>query len=178
MTLVARAKHPRPVLFLLLVAVGVLVSACTKHDALVLLDLRSSGPLGARVAVVRLSAPGWKTRVTTATIGLEGVRVGYYGPADGGPVSVIAEGLDATNCVLGKGSATVPALASGETSEPTILFVRPLPDSGCTLDPVDAGGGEDASGGEDAATDTSGTDVDETGSDAAAPDVGAGNDGA
>ena len=140
---------PRAALVLVLVAVLVSVSGCTKHDALVLLDLRSSGPLGARVALVRLSAPGWKTRVATATIGPEGFRVGYYGPADGGAVIVTAEALDGVDCVLGMGTATVPALASGATSDPTILFVRPLPASGCTLDPVDAGGGDDA-GGQDA----------------------------
>ena len=44
----------RPVL--VLVAVLVSVAACTKHDSLVLLELRSSGPLGAPVARIRLSA--------------------------------------------------------------------------------------------------------------------------
>ena len=62
MNLPTRASAPHPVLVLVLVLVAVLVSVsvsgCTKHDALVLLDLRSSGPLGAPVAFVRLSAPG------------------------------------------------------------------------------------------------------------------------
>jgi hypothetical protein len=184
MTLLTPAKPPH--LVLVLVAVLVSVSGCTKHDALVLLDLRSSGPLGARVALVRLSAPGWKTRIATATIGPEGFRIGYYGPADGGAVSVTAEALDGADCVLGKGSATVPALASGATSDPTTLFVRPLPDSGCALDPVDAGagddaGGQDTGGGEDAGEDTGGEDTsggDETSTDAAPSDAGPGTDAA
>jgi hypothetical protein len=159
MTSPPRAKPSRPVLVLVLISALVSVFACTKHDALVLLDLRGSGPLGAPVVRVRLSAPGWKTRVITGTIGPEGFRVGYYGPADGGAVSVTAEALDGVDCVLGNGSATVPALASGATSDPTTLFIRPLPASGCGVvggndagtddaGDADTGGGEDA-GGED-----------------------------
>ena len=121
-----------------------------------LLEIRSSGPLGAPVVSIRLSASGWPTRTVPAgSIGPEGFHVGYYGPADGKAVTVTAEALDAANCVLGIGSAGVPALAAGATSAPTPLFVRPQPDNGCA---VDAGtGGIDA--GE---TDAGGTDADES----------------
>jgi hypothetical protein len=157
MTSRPRVRPPRAGLVgvIAFVLASVSLVACTKHDALILLDLRSSGPLGASVALVRLSAPGWKTRVTTASIGPEGLQVGYYGPADGGAVSVTAEALDGAACVLGAGSATVPALASGATSDPTILFVRPLPSIGCALDPVDAGSADDA-GIDDAGADDAG----------------------
>ena len=113
----------RPVLVLVLV----LVASCTKHDSLVLLELRSSGPLGAPVASIRLSASGWPTRTVAGSIGPEGFRVGYYGPGDGKALTVRAEALDAADCVLGIGSAGVTALAAGAISAPTTLFVRPQP---------------------------------------------------
>jgi hypothetical protein len=128
-------------------AIAAAIAGCTKHDALVLLDLRNSGPLGAPVERIRLSAKGWPTRTLNGTIGPEGFRVGYYGPADGGAVSVTAEALDAVDCVLGSGTATVPALEEGATSNPTTLFVRPLPANGCV---VDAGSGGDDAGDIDA----------------------------
>ena len=122
---------------------------------------------------IRLSARGWQTRTVPVpgSIGPEGFRVGYYGPGDGKAVTVSAEALDGVDCVLGIGSAGVPALAAGATSAPTPLFVRPQPDNGCA---VDAGtGGVDA--GE---TDAGGTDADEsdTGVDADDADDDAGND--
>jgi len=154
----------RPVLVLVLVAVLVSLPSCTKHDSLVLLELRSSGPLGAPVVGIRLSAKGWPTRTVPGSIGPEGFRVGYYGPGDGKGVSVKAEALDGVGCVLGVGSAGVPALAAGATSGRTTIFVRPQPDNGC----VDAG-----SGGIDAGeTDAGGTDADEP----ADADVDAGDD--
>ena len=52
----------------------------------------------------------------------------------------MAEALDAVDCVLGIGSATVPALAAGATSAPTTLFVRPQPGNGCTWSMPDTGG--------------------------------------
>jgi hypothetical protein len=153
----------RPVL--VLVAVSVLVGACTKKESLVLLDLRTSGPLGAPVARVRLSAPGGKTRTITGEIGPEGFRVGYYGPSDDGTLSVTAEALDGVDCVLGRGSATVTDLESGGISAPTTLFIRPLPSSGCAV--VDAGGGN-----QDAAVDTS-TETDAGATDAPTNDASA-----
>src|SRR5206468_11412293 len=54
--------------------------SCSRNDSLVLLDLRTSGPLGPPVARVRLSARGWPTRVVTGDIGAGGFLVGYYGP--------------------------------------------------------------------------------------------------
>ena len=154
---VATGVRPVVVVVLVLVAVLVSVASCTKHDSLVLLEIRSSGPLGAPVVSIRLSASGWPTRTVPVpgSIGPEGFHVGYFGPADGKAVTVRAEALDAANCVLGIGSAGVPALAAGATSAPTPLFVRPQPDNGCA---VDAGtGGIDA--GE---TDAGGTDADES----------------
>jgi len=159
---------------LLLVFALAAVTACTKEDSLILLDLRTSGPLGAPNTHVRLSAKGWKTRTVGGTIGVEGLRVGYYGPGDGGAVSVLAEALDGVDCVLGSGSAAVPALKAGATSEPTKLFIRALPANGCV---PDAGTGQDA--GTDAGTDA-GMDVStDVGGDATA-EAGddAGDDGA
>lgn len=124
------------------------LAGCTKEESLVLLDLRTSGPLGAPVARVRLSAKGWPTRTVDASIDTAGFRVGYYGPGDGSGVTVTAEALDAVDCVLGSGSATAPALKAGATSDPLTLFVRPQPANGCVPDAgmEDAGtdGGEDA----------------------------------
>ena len=99
-----------------------------------LLDLRPSGPLGAPVARIRLSAKGWPKRTVDGTLDAAGFRVGYYGPGDGSAVTVTAEALDAVDCVLGSGSATVPALEDGATSAPTTLFVRPQPANGCVPD--------------------------------------------
>jgi hypothetical protein len=173
----------RPALAVVLVSVLVSFSACSKKESLVLLDLRVSGPLGAPVASVRLSAPGGKTRVITGAVGPEGFRVGYYGPSDDGTLTVTAEALDGVGCVLGRGSATATNLDSGGTSAPTKLFIRPTPASGCAV--VDAGGS-----GNDAATDTapadSGTDTSsadagtdtssaDTGTDTTTADTGAGD---
>jgi hypothetical protein len=139
---------------LILAAVIVSFAAgCTKTESLVLLDVRVSGPLGAPVAGIRLSAPGGKTRFINGAIGPEGFRVGYYGPVEDDAISVTAEATDGVGCVLGKGSATVTDLESGATSNPTTLFIRPLPASGCAV--VDAGGGED----DDAGDDDAGTDA-------------------
>jgi len=141
-------------------------SACTKHDGLILLNLRSSGPFIAEVVYIRMSAKGWPTRTTSGTVGPQGFEVGYYGPADGNPVTVTVEALDLSNCVLGKGSATVPALDSGATSDPVTVFVRPVSGNNCTVVDAgnDAGSIEDAGGGEDAGTDATG----DTGNDATA----------
>jgi len=167
----------RPVLVVVLALVAVLgPTACTKHDGLVLLNLRASGPLGAPVVRFRLSAVGWPDRIVTGTLGADGFRVGYYGPADGGPVKVTARALDEVDCVLGVGSATVPALAAGATSDPLTLFIRPTPENGCVPDAgTDAGADAGEDTGEDAAPDA---DVD-AGLDAAtdAPDDAGGDAG-
>jgi len=163
----------RPVLVLVLV----LVASCTKHDSLVLLELRSSGPLGAPVVGIRLSASGWPTRTVAGSIGPEGFRVGYYGPGDGKAVTVKAEVLDAVDCVLGIGSAGVPALAAGAISAPTTLFVRPQPDNGCAFDAGTGGidAGEPDTGGADAdepdAGDDAGVDADDDAGDDAGVDA-------
>jgi len=159
----------RPVLVL----VALLVPSCTKHDSLVLLELRSSGPLGAPVVNIRLSASGWPTRIVPGSIGPEGFHIGYYGPSNGKAVTVTAEALDAADCALGIGSAGVPALAAGATSAPTTLFVRPQP--GCAVDAGSDGidAGEPDTGGADA--DESDTGVDASESDVA-PEVDAGMD--
>jgi hypothetical protein len=144
-----------------LAAVAFSFASCTKKDSLVLLDLRTSGPLGAPNVSVRLSAKGWPTRMVAGTIGLTGLHVGYYGPGDGSAVGVVAEALDGAGCVLGSGSTSVPALKAGATSEPTKLFVRALPDNHC----VDAGmPGVDA--GEDAGMDAGDDAGDDAGKDA------------
>ena len=126
--------RPVPVVAAGLVAVLVCVASCTKHDSLVLLELRSSGRLGAPVASIRLSASGWPTRIVPGSIGPEGFHIGYYGPSNGKAVTVTAEALDGVACVLGAGSAGVPALAAGATSAPTTLFVRPQAGNGCAFD--------------------------------------------
>ena len=137
------------------ILLGLGVAGCAKKDSLILLDLRASGPLGAPVVRVRLTAKGWQTKTVDGTIDAAGFRVGYYGPGNGKAVSVTAEALDAADCVLGRGEATVPKLEAGATSAPTTLFVRPRPENGCV---VDAGmpdsGGEDAPG-HDASEDAS-----------------------
>jgi len=167
---------------LLLVFALAAVTACTKEDSLILLDLRTSGPLGAPNTHVRLSAKGWKTRTVGGTIGVEGLRVGYYGPGDGGAVSVLAEALDGVDCVLGSGSAAVPALKAGATSEPTKLFIRALPANGCVPDAgtdagidagVDVGTDAGTDAGEDAGVDAEVDATEDSGSDA---DVDAGTD--
>jgi hypothetical protein len=131
------------------------VAGCTKEESLVLLDLRPSGRLGAPVARIRLSAKGWPKRTVDGTLDVAGFRVGYYGPGDGDAVTVSAEALDAVDCVLGSGSATVPALKAGATSAPTTLFVRPQPGNACVPDAGTDGGGEEAG------TDGGGTDAGE-----------------
>jgi hypothetical protein len=158
----------RRALSLLAVAVAVAVGAggCTKEDSLVLLDLRSSGALGAPVAHIRLSAKRWPTRTIDGTIDTAGFRVGYYGPGDGSAVSVLAEAFDEGDCLLGSGSATVPALKAGATSAPTTLFVRPAPGRPCVPDvQPDAGSVTDA--GEDAAVDAGADAEADAGTDAA-----------
>ena len=145
------------VLVLAVAAAGAGFSACTKHDGLILLNLRSSGPFVAEVVHIRLSAKGWPTRIVSGNA--QGFQVGYYGPADGKPVTVIVEALDAVECVLGRGSATVPMLDSGATSDPVTVFVRPVSGNDCTV--VDAGS-DAGGGGEDAgpdATEDAGTDA-------------------
>ena len=174
----------RRALSLLALLVG--LAGCTKEDSLVLLDLRTSGPLGAPVARVRLSATGWPTRTIDASIDTAGFRVGYYGPGDGSGVTVTADALDAFDCVLGRGSATAPSLKAGETSAPLTLFVRPQPANGCVPDAgtedagTDAGEEAGTDAGEDAGMDApvdAGTEVDSGGEDDvgtdAAPDAGA-----
>ena len=131
---------------------GLGVAGCTKKDSLVLLDLRASGPLGAQVVRIRLSAKGWQTKTVDGTLDAAGFRVGYYGPGAGKAVSVIAEALDAADCVLGSGEATVPKLEAGATSAATTLFVRPRPGNGCVVDAGTPDSGEDAPG-EDAGQD-------------------------
>jgi hypothetical protein len=146
------------------------LAACTKEDSLVLLDLRPSGPLGAPVARIRLSAKGWPTRTVDGALDVAGRHVGYYGPGDGGAVTVIAEALDAADCVLGTGSATVPALEAGAISAPATLFVRPEPARGCVPDAGSDAAGEDAGsdgGGTDAGDDAKMDASDETETDAA-----------
>ncbi|HEY5451390.1 MAG TPA: hypothetical protein VIQ54_21700 [Polyangia bacterium] len=171
-------KRGAPLLVFALAA----VTACTKEDSLILLDLRTSGPLGAPNTHVRLSAKGWKTRTVGGTIGVEGLRVGYYGPGDGGGVSVLAEALDGVDCVLGSGSAAVPALKAGATTEPTKLFIRALPANGCVPDAgtdagidagVDVGTDAGTDAGEDAGVDAEVDATEDSGSDA---DVDAGTD--
>jgi hypothetical protein len=176
------ARRSPVVAFAAFAALGVLgmsgLAGCTKHDSLVLLDLRTSGPLGAPVARIRLSAAGWPTRTVDGSIDAAGFRVGYYGPGNGSGVTVIAQALDAADCVLGSGSATAPALKAGATSDPVTLFVRPQPANGCVPD-----AGPDTGGGEDAGTDAeaeAGTDAEadapaEAGTDA---EVDAGTDAA
>jgi hypothetical protein len=158
-------------------ASGAGFSACTKHEGLILLNLRSSGPFIAEVVYIRMSAKGWPTRITSGTVGPQGFQVGYYGPADGNPVTVIVEALDRANCVLGRGSATVPALESGATSAPVTVFVRPVSGNDCTVVDAgsDAGSVEDAGGGEDAGTDApgdAGTDATADAGDDASADAG------
>jgi len=156
-------------------AVG--LGCCSKNDSLVLLDLRTSGPLGAPIARLRLSAKGWPTRVVSGGIGLEGFQVGYYGPGNGGAVSVTVEALDAVDCVLGSGAGTVAKLAAGAISAPTLVYIRPLPANGCVPDAgtTDDGGVDDAGadgGGTDASDDTAPDASDDTAPDAAS-DAGA-----
>jgi len=144
------------------------LAGCTKEESLVLLDLRPSGPLGATVERIRLSSKGWPKRTVDGTLDAAGFRVGYYGPGDGSAVTVTAEALDAGDCVLGSGSATVPALEDGATSAPTTLFVRPQPANGCVPDAGTDAGGDDA--GSDAPVDASTDATDDAGTDAA-PDA-------
>jgi hypothetical protein len=154
------------------------LGGCTKEDSLVLLDLRPSGPLGAPVVRIRLLAKGWPKRTVDGTLDVAGFRVGYYGPGDGSAVTVVAEGLDAADCVLGSGSATVPALKAGATSAPATLFVRPQPANGCVPDAGTDVGGDDAGsdgGGMDTAEDVRTDDGGAIGVDAA---VETGGDGA
>ena len=94
------------------------LAGCTKEESLVLLDLRPSGPLGAPVARIRLSAKGWPERPVEGTLDAAGFRVGYYGPGDGSAVTVTAEALDAGDCVLGSGSATVRRSRTGRPARP------------------------------------------------------------
>jgi len=165
---------------LVTVAGGVLAAAlaiaahgCSRKDSLVLIDLRASGPLGAPVAMVRLKANGWPSRVVIGDIGPDGLRVGYYGPASGGAVTVTAEALDDANCVLGSGSGTVAKLESGAISDPVTVFIRPTPANGCVPDagPMpDAGATDDAA--EDTAQDAAEETAGDTATDAAPADAG------
>jgi hypothetical protein len=159
---------------------GLGVAGCTKKDSLILLDLRASGPLGAPVVRIRLTAKGWPTKNVDGTIDAAGFRVGYYGPGAGKAVSVIAEALDAADCVLASGEATVPKLEAGATSAPTTLFVRPRSENGCVVDAGTPDSSEDAPGedapGEDAPQDAgqdAGQDVGEGGGEDAPSDIAA-----
>jgi hypothetical protein len=167
------AARPVPVRRLILAAVlAACAAACTKTESLVLLDVRVSGPLGAPVAGIRLSAPGGKTRFINGAIGPEGFRVGYYGPVEDDAISVTAEAVDGVACVLGRGSATVTDLESGATSNPTTLFIRPLPASGCAVADAGGGGEEEDAGHEDAGHEDAGTDAPADAGTAAPDDAG------
>src|SRR5262249_55544768 len=135
-------------------------------------DLRTSGPLGAPIARLRLSAKGWPTRSISGDIGLAGFQVGYYGPGNGGAVGGTVGALGAVDCVLGSGTGPVAERAAGAISDPTLVYIRPLPANGCVPDAgtTDDGGVDDAGddgGGMDASDDTAGD-----ASDGAAPDAG------
>jgi len=117
--------------------------ACHKPDRLLLLDVRASGGLPTTVSAVRFSAMDWPTHSVAGVLGSAGLLFGYYGPSGSGPVTVTAEAIDASNCVLGTGSATVLDTSSGQTAPATILYVRPLPSTTCVL--PDAGFDADAS---------------------------------
>jgi hypothetical protein len=145
------------------------LAGCTKEESLVLLDLRPSGRLGAPVARIRLSAKGWAKRTVDGALDVAGFRVGYYGPGNGSAVTVTAEALDAADCLLGSGTATVPSLKAGATSAPTTLFVRPQPGNACVPDAGTDAGGEDAGadgGGMDTAGDAGSDAADDDGPDA------------
>ena len=175
----------------LALALALAGGACKKSpDALLLLEIRASGPFVAPVASVRLSVPdhaGWPVHVVSANLGAGGVKVGYYVPGGAGPVTVRAEALDAHDCLLGEGTLTFPATADGATSQPMTLFARPLPSSTCNGDGgVDATSGGDAEadatpmdGGTDGGADGAGMDAGgaEGGDDGGVPD-GSGADGA
>jgi hypothetical protein len=135
---------------MLAAALVVGAGACKKSpDALLLLEVRSSGPLVAPVARVRFSLPdraGWPSHVVGSDLGAGGLKFGYYVPG-GAPVTVLGEALDGKDCVLGQGTLTFPATAGGAVSQPMTLFVRALPSSGCAGDggvdanpPPDGGG--------------------------------------
>lgn len=126
-------------------ALGALVlgaGACRKADRLLLLDVRASGDLPTTVSAVRFSATKWPTHSVAGVLGPRGLLFGYYGPSGSGPVTVTAEAIDATGCVLGTGSATVLDTSSGQTAPATVLYVRPLLGTSCML--PDAGFGTDA----------------------------------
>ena len=118
-----------------LVAVVAAMAGCKPEaDALVLLDVRGSGMFSPPAATLQLSAPGWPTRSVAGTLGPEGVRVGYYGPGGSAAVTITVAALDARSCVVGGGSATALTVASGATTAPITLFVRPLAPNSCGSD--------------------------------------------
>jgi hypothetical protein len=117
--------------------IGVTTGCNKAADRLLLLDVRASGALDSSQASVRFSAPDWPTRAVNSPLGPQGIVFDYDGPPGDGPVTVTVEALDGNQCVLGAGTATVPGTVSGTTSLATIVFVRPLVDSGCAF--TDAG---------------------------------------
>ena len=164
-----------------LLAAGLAVgaSACKKTgDALILLDLRASGTFPALVTSVRLSVPwqadgGWPSHVVDTDLGPAGFKFGYYLPGGGSPITIQAEALDASSCVLGSGSLTLPAPPAGGTSTEMTLYLRPSADSMC----VDAGtppppdGGADAMGADGPADGSGGDGGGDASGDGGAPDA-------
>ncbi len=174
-TLISPRRHHRsPVARWLVLAALVLgAGACHKADRLLLLDVRPSGGLPTTVSAVRFSAMGWPTHSVAGVLGPAGLLFGYYGPSGGGPVTVTAEAIDGSGCVLGTGSATVLDTSSGQTAPATVLYVRPLPTTTCMF--PDAGfdtGTADAEAGADAPDADGGSGDAEAGSDTR-PDAGA-----
>jgi hypothetical protein len=157
--------------WLALIALLLGVGACQKAERLLLLDVQASGQLPTTVSALRFSAMDWQTRAVAGVLGPAGLKFGYYGPSGSGPVTVTVEAIDARNCVLGTGSATVPDTSSGQTATPTVVYVRPLESTMCMFRDAglaeaaadaaaaadadaDAGASSDTEGGTDAGTDS------------------------
>lgn len=162
-------RAPRSLLWLAPVALLLAAGACKKAERLLLLDVRASGQLPTTVSAIRFSAMDWQTRSVAGVLGPTGLRFGYYGPSGSGPVTVTVEAIDARNCVLGTGSATVLDTSSGQTAPATVVYVSPLestmcilPDAGFDRDDADAGAdaqaadaaSSDAEGGTDTGSDS------------------------
>jgi hypothetical protein len=127
-------RAPRSFPWLALVALLLGAAACQKKaERLLLLDVRVASQLPSTVSAIRFSAMGWPTRSVAGVISPAGLKFGYYGPSGSGPVTVTVQAIDARNCVLGTGSATVLDTLSGQTSPVTVVYVSPLEPTMCLL---------------------------------------------
>jgi hypothetical protein len=141
---------------MLLTAAGLAVGAyaCASHqDALVLLEVRLPDDTPTLKAL-RFSVkdhPEIPRRTLAGDQRPPLVRVGYYLPAVGGSLIVLAEAIDPDDCVVANGTVRVESVSSGQPTNPITLQLEKLGTRDCTgmiggLGGTDGGDGGDVVG--------------------------------